>query len=53
MSKDKDIKCDRKRIYSTLPLFTIKDDLLLKILKRNKVNSNDIDKILEESKNDN
>ena len=50
MSKDKDIKCDRKRIYSTLPLFTIKDDLLLKILKRNKVNDNDIDKILKYKK---
>ena len=50
MSKDKDIKCDRKRIYSTLPLFTIKDDLLLKILKRNKVNSNNIDKILKYKK---
>ena len=47
MLKDKDIKCDRKRIYSTLPLFTIKDKLLLKILKRNKVNSNDIDKVLK------
>ena len=46
MSKDKDIKCDRKRIYSTLPLFTINDNLLLKILKRNKINKNDIDKIL-------
>ena len=50
MLKDKDIKCDRKRIYSTLPLFTIKDDLLLKILKRNKVNDNDIDKILKYKK---
>ena len=46
MSKDKDIKCDRKRIYSTLPLFTINNNLLLKILKRNKINKNDIDKIL-------
>ena len=50
MLKDKDIKCDRKRIYSTLPLFTIKDELLLKILKRNKVNNNDIDKILKYKK---
>ena len=52
MLKDKDIKCDRKRIYSTLPLFTIKDELLLKILKRNKVNSNDIDKILKYKKDE-
>ena len=50
MLKDNDIKCDRKRIYSTLPLFTIKDELLLKILKRNKVNNNDIDKILKYKK---
>ena len=50
MLKDKEIKCDRKRIYSTLPLFTIKDELLLKILKRNKVNINDIDKILKYKK---
>ena len=50
MLKDKDIKCDRKRIYSTLPLFTIKDELLLKILKRNKINNNDIDKILKYKK---
>ena len=50
MLKDKDIKCDRKRIYSTLPLFTIKDELLVKILKRNKVNDNDIDKILKYKK---
>ena len=50
MLKDKDIKCDRKRIYSTLPLFTIKDELLLKILKRNKVNNDNIDKILKYKK---
>ena len=50
MSKDKDIKCDRKRIYSTLPLFTINDNLLLKILKRNKINKTDIDKILNYKK---
>ena len=41
---------DRTRIYSSLPLFTINDELLLKILKRNKINKNDINRILEYKK---
>lgn len=48
--KDKDIKCDRKRLYSTLPIFTIEDKLLLKILKRNKINKDNIDKIMKYKK---
>ena len=43
-------KYDRTRIYSSLPLFTINDELLLKILKRNKINKNDINRILEYKK---
>ena len=43
-------KYDRTRIYSSLPLFTINDELLLKILKRNKINKNDINKIFEYKK---
>ena len=40
-------KKDRKRIYSSLPLFTISDKLLESILKRNNINSDDINKILD------
>ena len=49
------INCERKRILSSLPLFTIKKNLLIKILKRNNINDDDINKILlykeEEEKN--
>ena len=38
---------DRKRIYSSLPLSTMSDDLLLRILKRNKVSKNDIKRIFD------
>ncbi len=37
---------DRKRILSSLPLFTMSDDLLNKILKNNKVPKKDINKII-------
>ena len=40
-------KKNRKRIYSSLPLFTISDKLLVSILKRNNINSDDINKILD------
>ncbi len=40
-------KKDKKRIYSSLPLFTISDKLLKSILKRNNINSDDINKILD------
>ena len=47
LNKDNNIKKDRKRILSSLPLFTINDTLLIKILKRNNINEEDIKKILE------
>mgnify|MGYP007005523566 CR=1 FL=1 len=47
LNKDNNIKKDRKRILSSLPLFTINDTLLIKILKRNNINEEDINKILE------
>ncbi len=40
------INCERKRILSSLPLFTIKKALLIKMLKRNNINNDDINKIL-------
>ena len=52
---DSKINGDRKRIFSSLPLFTISDKLLIKILKRNNISDNDINSILsfkkEEEKN--
>lgn len=42
---DSKTKNNRKRILNSLPLFTINDDLLDKILKRNKVSKEDIIKI--------
>ncbi len=47
LNKDNNIKKDRKRILSSLPLFTINDTLLIKILKRNNINEEDINKILK------
>lgn len=46
LKKDENIICDRTRYLSTLPLFTITDELLIKILKRNKLSKTDIDKII-------
>ena len=46
LKKDENIICDRTRYLSTLPLFTITDELLIKILKRNKLSKIDIDKII-------
>ena len=45
--KDEKIICNRKRYLSSLPIFTIKDDLLIKILKRNKIANEDIEKIIK------
>ena len=42
---DEKVNCDRKRILNSLPLFTIDDGLLDKILKRNNVSKEDINKI--------
>ena len=45
LKKDENIICDRTRYLSALPLFTITDELLIKILKRNKLSKTDMDKI--------
>ena len=47
LKKDENILSDRTRYLSSLPLFTISDELLLSILKRNKLTKSDIDKIME------
>lgn len=50
LRKDETIVCDRTRYISSLPLFTISDELLIKILKRNKLSKSDIDKIIKYKK---
>ena len=47
LRKDENIICDRARYLSALPIFTISNELLIKILKRNKINPKDIDKIIK------
>ena len=47
LKKDENIECDRTRYISSLPLFTISDELLIKILKRNKLSKEEIDKIIK------
>lgn len=47
LRKDENIFSDRKRLLSSLPLFTISDELLLKILKRNNISKIDTDKIIK------
>ena len=47
LEKDENIICDRIRYLSSLPLFTITDELLIKILKRNKLSKTEIDKIIK------
>ena len=44
------IKASRRRILSSLPIHTISDNLLLKILKHNNISNDDIEKILESVK---
>ena len=39
--------CNRKRILSSLPLFTIKENLLLEILERNNLSKEDITNIIK------
>ncbi len=52
---DSKINGDRKKIFSSLPLFTINNELLIKILKKKNIPDNDIKNILsfkkEEEKN--
>lgn len=43
-------KANRRRILSSLPIHTISDDLLLKILKHNNISDEDIEKIQESVK---
>ena len=50
ISSDASIKGNRRRILSSLPIHTISDELLLKILKRNKVNDENIKVILDSVK---
>ena len=47
LRKDENIFSDRKRLLSSLPLFTISDELLMKILKRNNISKIDNDKIIK------
>ena len=44
------IKGNRRRILSSLPIHTISNELILKILKRNKVGDDDIEKIMNSIK---
>ena len=52
LKNDEKIPCDRTRYLSSLPLFTISDKLLNKILKRNKFSKTDIDKIIKYKKDE-
>lgn len=46
LEQDEKIICDRKRYLSSLPLFTIENEILIKILKRNNIPQSDIDNII-------
>ena len=52
LKKEENIECDRTRYISSLPLFTISDELLIKILKRNKLTKEEIDKIIKYKNNE-
>ena len=52
LNKDENIECDRTRYISSLPLFTINDELLIKILKRNKLSKEEINKIIKYKNNE-
>ena len=52
LKKDENIVCDRTRYISSLPLFTISDELLIKILKRNKLTKEEINKIIKYKNNE-
>ncbi len=52
LKKDENIECDRTRYISSLPLFTISDELLIKILKRNKLSIEEINKIIKYKNNE-
>ena len=50
LSSSVKIKANRRRILSSLPIHTISDDLLLRILKHNDISNEDIKKIQESVK---
>ena len=50
LSSSVKLKANRRRILSSLPIHTISDGLLLKILKRNNISNEDIEKIQESVK---
>lgn len=52
LKNDENINGNRKRFLSSLPIFTITDELLKKILKRNKVSKLDIEKIIKYKNNE-
>ena len=52
LKKDENIECDRTRYIASLPLFTINDELLIKILKRNKLTKEEINKIIKYKNNE-
>lgn len=52
LKKEENIECDRTRYISSLPLFTISDELLIKILKSNKLSKEEIDKIIKYKNNE-
>ena len=52
LKKDENIECDRTRYISSLHLFTISDELLIKILKRNKLTKEEINKIIKYKNNE-
>ena len=52
LNEDSKILGNRKRYLSSLPLFTMSDNLLIKILKRNNIDNNDIDSIINYKHNE-
>lgn len=52
LKKEENIECDRTRYISSLPLFTISDELLIIILKRNKLTKEEINKIIKYKNNE-
>ncbi len=50
LMNDSEIILDRKKIFSSLPLFTISDELLIKILNDNNISQDDINTIIEYKK---
>ena len=52
LNNDYKTHSDRKRYLSSLPLFTMSNSLLKKILKRNKISNDEIKEIIEYKKNE-